>query len=700
MLISGLKHLLDSEATLSTGLSLALPVYAAQGLARSLRVARGEAREIIANLSVTLKFGVGEVVKEKNVRPLSPRKAEREVDVTSPPGKSSEAEGSSTIRPQTVTLQSTPAPLQVSKPVLALLKADPTPSLPHNCTLVHRTYGGEEVRGKKISCSEVLLVPGQAAVIANKQLLSRLLANFLVVEVWQDQQLVGLGKIPTAPLHKELTNGEPDQVVEALQGLIQVTGVTDGEVVGQLAVGLWVGTQKQLDSLDKEEKLEEKKKTEQVDRETMTEVAKNQGDSIMFNESATEEGLTHEYDTPASESDVLEVSKEEDTVLEVPPPQYEKWAEGSEANFVEHLPLRLSLIEGRNLPPTAALYCTMLGVTSSVARDNDVGTKWDFNADIRVDLEYLTDSRKRLIMKVWSLRGISPNVDQDQMVGFAAIDISPLQALPRLYGWYNVLDWVGKCRGQVSLKMEPLKPVPRFEHNRRISVDPGPVKYMVQGTYSTFPCHMVSHTRQIISPMMNGAPSKTSAPAYEAHTDVDAVHPQFNFLPADPTRSFLEGRLASNLADLDNLSKNLAASLRTGGTAVDQAELVELEEPSLNDTTFLIAGRQEEELTTGRSIASLSMMQNTIDENLACIRGLAEDWPREQLVAGEGSSLADQRVQEPVPTSMPDLNLVLQDLGLDLDTLQLQPQVRITPPGIYRVIFLTGPPLNLLSVGW
>ena len=404
----------------------------------------------------------------------------------------------------------------------------------------------------------------------------------------------------------------------------------------------------------------------------------------MFNKSATEEGLTHDYDTPASESDVLEVSKEEDTVLEVPPPQYEKCAEGSEANFVEHLPLRLSLIEGRNLPPTAALYCTMLGVTSSVARDNDVGTKWDFTADIRVDLEYLTDSRKRLIMKVWSLRGISPNVDQDQMVGFAAIDISPLQALPRLYGWYNVLDWVGKCRGQVSLKMEPLKPVPRFEHNRRISVDPGPVKYMVQGTYSTFPCHMVSHTRQIISPMMNGAPSKTSAPAYEAHTDVDAVHPQFNFLPADPTRSFLEGRLASNLADLDNLSKNLAASLRTGGSAVDQAELVELEEPSLNDTTFLIAGRQEEELTTGRSIASLSMMQNTIDENLACIRGLAEEWPREQLVAGEGSSLADQRVQEPVPTSMPDLNLVLQDLGLDLDTLQLQPQVRITPSEIYN----------------
>ena len=102
----------------------------------------------------------------------------------------------------------------------------------------------------------------------------------------------------------------------------------------------------------------------------------------------------------------------------------------------------------------------------------------------------------------------------------------------------------------------------------------------------------------------------------------------------------------------------------------------ELEEPSLNDTTFLIAGRHEEEMATGRSIASFSMMQSTIDENLACIKGLAgKECPREELAGGEGCSLAEQRIQEPVPTSLPDLNLVLQHLGLDLDT--LQPQVLI-----------------------
>ena len=658
---------------LSTGLSLALPVYAAQGLARSLGVARAEAREIVANVSVALKFGIGEVVKEKKARPLSPRKAEREGDDTSPTPQNLTTEESNTIRPQTVTLHSSSAsPLQISHPVLALLKADAAPSLPLNCTLVHRTWGGEEVRGVNISCTEVLLVPGHAARTANQQLISRLLANYLVVEVWQGQQLLGLAKIPTAPLHSGLSSGEPDQVVEAFQGSVQVIGVKDGESVGQLIVGLWAGTLKQLDMLGRAEGRSEERKTERVDRETMTELAEQFADSIMVNESSTEEGMTHVYDTPASETELFDVSKDEDTVREVLQSSPDGRPESSEAEIAGCLLLQISVIEGHNLPPNTSLYCTVLGVTSSVASVDDNRSFWDFVAELNMGLDYLTDSRKRLIMKVWNLKGASPDAEHDQMVGFAAIDISPLQALPCLSGWYNVLDWVGKCRGQISLKVTPLKPVPRFgeQDRRQSSGDPGQMKYVVQGTYSTFPSHLVSHTRQVISPVMAMAPPR--------NVSEKSVHPLFNFLPDDPTRSFLEGRLASNLADLDHLSKNLAASLNRGEAQVEQEvqAVQDLEEPSLNDTTFLIAGRHEEEMATGRSIASFSMMQSTIDENLACIKGLAgKECPREELAGGEGCSLAEQRIQEPVPTSLPDLNLVLQHLGLDLDT--LQPQVLI-----------------------
>merc|ERR1712192_69412 len=155
--------------------------------------------------------------------------------------------------------------------------------------------------------------------------------------------------------------------------------------------------------------------------------------------------------------------------------------------------------------------------------------------------------------------------------------------------------------GQISLRVKPLKQVPTFgEQGRRSSRDPGLIKYVVQGTYSTFPSHLVSHTRQIISPVMAIAPPKKASlpPSMAPPSENIVLHPQFNFLPDDPTRSFLEGRLASNLADLDHLSKNLAASLQKEETGVEQAVQVDQdsEEPSLNDTTFLIAGRHEEEM--------------------------------------------------------------------------------------------------------
>jgi hypothetical protein len=90
--------------------------------------------------------------------------------------------------------------------------------------------------------------------------------------------------------------------------------------------------------------------------------------------------------------------------------------------------------------------------------------------------------------------------------------------------------------------------------------------------------------------------------------------------------------------------------------------------PAPSDTTFVIEDFRPETLEdfrpetmeTGRDLASLSMMQSTVEENLACIRGLAGSaaWPGRQ----------------PVPALLPDLGLVLADLGLGLEHLE-EPQV-------------------------
>ena len=45
------------------------------------------------------------------------------------------------------------------------------------------------------------------------------------------------------------------------------------------------------------------------------------------------------------------------------------------------------------------------------------------------------------------------------MVGFVAVDLCPLATgFPAVSGWYNVTDWLGKCRGQLKLSVTPAIP--------------------------------------------------------------------------------------------------------------------------------------------------------------------------------------------------------------------------------------------------
>jgi len=639
----GLKHVLDSGASLGPGLTLALPVYAAQGLARTIGGATTLAREIIANVSVCLRLGVVESSKAKQAAPLSPRKAEREGEAPPEP------------RPPPATLHSAPSALAVSRPVMVLLAARPGGHLPDGCSLRHRTWRGREVRGEVLRCREVVLAPGREATAANKQVLSRLLENYLVVEVWRASALLGLARIPSSPLHQGLSAGEPPQLVVASEGLVEVVGLQDGEVLGLLEVGLWAGTEEQLKEVegrgqlvDRQTMTDEMESVVEVIPETQKEVVVEIIEELVDRESR--EVTTDGYDAPASDTECGDMSQDETVrqVLEV---------EGEVGGRSATLGLRVVVGEGRNLPPSAALYCTLPGLTTALAAADTSDPVWQAEATIEVEAGLVTDPRRHLILKVWSCRCERPDRERDQMVGFAAVDLAPLVALPTLAGWYNVIDWVGGCRGQVSLQVAPLGEVPRLGA-WEVGQGGGEARYHVEGSYSSYPSHLVAHTEQMIRaspPPHTPPPASTPLPPATGHTQ-----PQFNFLPDDPTTSFLENTLARNLADLDALARHLAK-----GLLVDQArdKATSVSEKSANDTTFVVEAPAEEELETGRSLASISLMASTVEENLAAIRGLA---------AGEGCSAGEGRV-EPRPAHLPDLGLVLADLGLDLG--ELHPQV-------------------------
>ena len=65
----------------------------------------------------------------------------------------------------------------------------------------------------------------------------------------------------------------------------------------------------------------------------------------------------------------------------------------------------------------------------------------------------MTDPKRQLIAKVWHK---DENVS-DYVIGFSAIDLGILlhNGFTEISGWYNVMDFVGRCRGQINVEIKP-----------------------------------------------------------------------------------------------------------------------------------------------------------------------------------------------------------------------------------------------------
>ena len=91
----------------------------------------------------------------------------------------------------------------------------------------------------------MLLSPGEEARVGTRLMLSRMVANYLMIGVWsKGRQLAGLGRLPTSSLHWGLAAGRTDSLFVAAAKLAEV--VQEREVVGLLKAGLRANTLEHL----------------------------------------------------------------------------------------------------------------------------------------------------------------------------------------------------------------------------------------------------------------------------------------------------------------------------------------------------------------------------------------------------------------------------------------------------------------------
>jgi len=241
----------------------------------------------------------------------------------------------------------------------------------------------------------------------------------------------------------------------------------------------------------------------------------------------------------------------------------------------------------RKTPPAAFVTFTSLKkgkdggeltseVVVSPAASACADPKWDFKAAVGLPGEALLDPKRHLIIKLWHRAGCSNDnvtaaecekldLEAQHVIGFAAVDVSPLKAgFPEVRGWYNVMDFVGRCRGQIKVRVMPLTDAKRTAEklNRRLDrrdSEAGPVRaltstYSVAARYTDFPSHVVQHTEQVVLATPVPAPSQGDirrAPAWMP-PEVSLVDPE------GTTHSFLR----SKLSDLDRATDRLKRLLQ------------------------------------------------------------------------------------------------------------------------------------------
>ncbi|XP_058115911.1 uncharacterized protein LOC131286540 [Anopheles ziemanni] len=133
-------------------------------------------------------------------------------------------------------------------------------------------------------------------------------------------------------------------------------------------------------------------------------------------------------------------------------------------------PSAYATFEGYNLKPglpnTVKSHEGIVYTTHVLERN--CAPAWQKRFEVVLPVDLMLNDEKRFILKVWRKAALSdapkcrllPAPMEDAVIGFCAIDLSVLlSGMPYILGWYAIMDFSGRCNGQIKVNIHPLEDV-------------------------------------------------------------------------------------------------------------------------------------------------------------------------------------------------------------------------------------------------
>jgi hypothetical protein len=265
-----------------------------------------------------------------------------------------------------------------------------------------------------------------------------------------------------------------------------------------------------------------------------------------------------------------------------------------------HLPKVHDKLLNRHVEPNAYVTYSCSSVTNlkqTHAVEQQSCPVWNHQELVFLNVNHLYDENKCLVLKVWHkvnpdlLHGrhnvasstTPPEKSGDKVLGFVSIDLSPLlSGLQQITGWYNIIDMIGNCQGQLKISLIPQESLYEFKLTKADN--------------------LAKRARTTTT-----ATSNTATTSFHEHLNsIRLHHDQFYTKPSD-NESCLKTNLRKQLDELDKINEKFKEKLIGDSVNVNNKE---------NMTMDKCNARPVELAETSIALAKpLTSIQNVINQH-------------------------------------------------------------------------------------